>query len=674
MARHGMKHSPTPPGPAKAPEPQEPPEAPPKKGAFGKVVMTVVVLGLVGGGTYAYRVNALNGGGDMPGVNEVTPASARQQTTLVDQEDTRIMQVRANHDSRLADGGSRAAQVRQPYTASSANGRTLVLPQRREPYYIAELENRRVLEKQADGSYLLTTSILAVEGAKLVLQNASGPLTIRLRSVPGSFTSIVGFGASIRVNGSAQNPVRFTSWNDDARRPDTEVSDGRAYIRAIGGEFSMTYTQVSDLGFWSGRTGGLALTGSDRPDSAAEPVGAPAVPRAIRLPSGERDTNSGDREEIEVGSPSGSGGRTMYYVPQANLVSGVIDHTTVTGNAYGLFVTAANQTQLTNNTISGSLVHGVLLHRFAKNTVIENTTVRGSRGDGFVLSRGTEGVRITGCGAEGNGGNGFTLNGEPLADGPSASGESTTAFGGNLISGSAARGNRRYGVELIGGDNAAVQNSRISGGDMGIVVRSGATRVQISGNQVSEPDRQGIVLRDGVAGATVAGNVITGAETALYLRRATGTLIGNTVQSASRHGVTLTGSVAGTRVTGNTIGGTGTSALDVGRATGGYAATGNNTRAWHKTAGFGTWVKRTLKPMNLIWAGVFLLVAISAYRSRHAEIRIGRRGAHPYEKQRKLEERPVRVLRRARPEPSPNGHTLPDGEPVGAFAERTGGM
>ncbi|WP_395105286.1 right-handed parallel beta-helix repeat-containing protein [Actinomadura sp. SCN-SB] len=665
MAEHGIDRSTAPPGP------QEPPGPPPKKGAFGKVVTTIIVLGLVGGGTYTYRVRSLNGG-DLPAVNEVTPASARQQSTLVDQEDTRIMQVRANHESRLADGGTLAAQVRQPYTASSANGRTFVLPQRREPYYVAELESKRVLERQADGSYLLTTSILAVEGAKLVLQNASGPLTIRLRSVPGSFTSIVGFGAGIRVNGSAQNPVRFTSWNEDTRRPDTEVSDGRAYIRAIGGEFSMTYTQVSDLGFWSGRTGGLALTGSDRPGSAAEPVGAPSVPRAIRLPSGERDTNSGGREEIEVGAPTG-GGRTTYYVPQANLVSGVIDHTTVTGNAYGLFVTAANQTQLTNNTISGSLVHGVLLHRFAKNTVIENTTVRGSRGDGFVLSRGTEGVRITGCAAERNGGNGFTLNGEPLAAGPSASGESITAFGGNLISGSAARGNRRYGVELVGGDNAAVQNTRITGGDMGIVVRSGATRVQISGNQVSGPDRQGIVLRDGVTGATVAGNVVTGAETALYLRRATGTLIGNTVQSASRHGVTLTGAVAGTRVTGNTIGGTGTSALDVRRATGGHTVTGNNVHAWRTTAGFGTWVGRALKPMNLIWASVFLLVAVSVYRSRDAEMRIGRHGAHPYEKQRRLEERPVRVLRRARPEPSPNGHTLPDGEPVGAFAERTGG-
>ncbi|GAA2397891.1 hypothetical protein GCM10010191_00700 [Actinomadura vinacea] len=621
-------------------------EPPAKTGAFGKVVTTVLVLGLAGGGTYVYRTHFSGGGDGMPGVNEVTSSSARQQSTLVDQEDTRIMQVRANHESQLADGGALAARVREPYTASSAIGRTLVLPQRREPYYVAELENKGVLEEQSDGSYLLTRNILAVEGAKVILQNASGPLTIRMRSVPGSFTSIVSFGASVRVNGSAQNPVRFLSWNDDARRPDTQVSDGRSYIRAIGGEFSMKYTRVSDLGFWSGRTGGLALTGTDRPDSAAERVKGGAPKRKIRLPSGDEDTSSGAQEEIQVGAAPGGDG-AAFHVPRANLVSGTIDHTTVSGNAYGLFVTASNQTQITNNTIRGSLVHGVLLHRFAKNAVIENTTVAGSRGDGFVLSRGTEGVRITDCEAERNGGNGFTLDGQPLADGPSASGESVTAFGGNLVSSSVARENARYGVELLGGDDTAVQNNRITGGDMGIVVRERATRMQISGNQVSDPARQGIVLRDGVTGSAVAGNVISGSETALYLRDANGAITGNTVQSASRHGLTLRGAVTGTRITGNTLSGTGSSVLDVDRASGAYVKANNNTQGWRKTAGFWTWVKRILKPMNVIWFCVFLLVAVSMYRSREAGMRIGRRGAHPYENQRRLEDRPVRLLHRA---------------------------
>ncbi|MBO2449068.1 right-handed parallel beta-helix repeat-containing protein [Actinomadura barringtoniae] len=625
--------------------------APPKgKGRTKKIVTTVLVLGLAGGGTYAYRTYMDQGAG-APGVNDVSADSARQQATLVDAEDLRVMQIRAKQESDLAGGGAAAAQARAPRVLSSANGRTLMLPQRREPYYVQDLEKLagQDFQKQNDGSYLLSVNIFVADGGKLVLQSASGPLTIRMRSVPGQFTTIVSGGGSVKFNGSAQNPVRFTSWNNDTRKPDTTVADGRAYIRAIGGEFAMKYTQVSNLGFWSGRTGGVALTGSDRPDSSAEQTATP----------------TGTKDEVTVSAaPSEGKGGASFTVPAADLVSGQIDHTTIDGDAYGLFVTASNQAQITNVTIRNSLVHGVLLHRFAKNAVIENTSVSGGRGDGFVLSRGTEGVRISNCTSEGNGGNGFTLNGQPLADGPSASGEAIQAFGNNWVSGATIKNNRRYGVEVLGGNAVSVQNSRISGGDMGIVVREKATHVQLAGNQVKEPARQGIVLRDGVSGATVSGNVVTGTQTALYLRDAASVVTGNTVESAHKHGITLKGNVAGTQITGNTLSGAGTSVMDVDLSRGSYSNVNNNVKGWHKTAGFWTWMKRVFKPMNVIWASVFLLVGISMYRSRSTGLRIGRRGAHPYEHQDKLEERPVRLLRRA-------GATVP-APPGAAPATRPG--
>lgn len=642
-------------GPAGPSGPRHGAAPPKKKGSGGKVLTTLLVLGLAGGGTYAYRTYT-DRPPEMPGVNEVTTTAAQQQSTLVDQEDLRIMQTRALQESDIAGGGAAAAKARQPRLMSSANGRTLMLPQRREPYYVSELQKLagEDFQQLSDGSYLLNVNIMVAAGGKLVLQSGNGPLTIRMRSVPGSFTSIVSAGGSVRINGSAQNPVNITSWNESTSKPDTAVNDGRAYIRAIGGSFSMTYTNVKHLGFWSGRTGGVALTGSDRPDSSAERATAPAAPHRVRMPDGSTETTRGNQEQIEVQAAAGAGAATSFYVPQASLVSGTVDNSTFDGNAYGIFVTASNQTRLTNNEITNSLVNGVLLHRFAKNATIENTTVSRSRGDGFVLSRGTEGVRITNCNSRDNGGNGFTLNGQPLADGPSASGEATTAFGQNLISGSAAENNERYGFEILGGDNVAVQNSRVTGGDMGIVAREMATRVQISGNQIRGPERQGVVLRDGVEGGSVAGNVIHGTQTALYVRDSSVTLQGNTVQSASRHGVTLNGDVSATVIAGNTISGSGSSALDYDRAEGQYKNTGNNIKGWNKTAGFWTWVKRVFKPMNIIWAGVFLLVAVSMFRSRGAGMRIGRRGAHPYEHQTKLEERPVRLLRRTAPAAPPH--------------------
>ncbi|RKS79751.1 parallel beta helix pectate lyase-like protein [Actinomadura pelletieri DSM 43383] len=626
------------------PHDAEPPKQ--KKGRGRRVFTTVLVLGLVGGGVYGYRVYSERTA-EPPDVNDVSAASARQQSELVDQEDVRIMQIRAKQESDLAGGGAAAQQARSPRMLNSANGRTLMLPQRREPYYVAELAKLagEDFQKQSDGSYLLRVNVVVASGGKLILQSSTGPLTIRMRSVPGSFTSIVSTGGNVKINGSAQNPVHITSWNEGTHKPDTRVEDGRAYIRAIGGSFSMTHAEISELGFWSGRTGGIALTGSDRPDSTAERSVAAVPPRAVALPNGTREPTRGGRDEVEVGL-AGKAGRTMTFsVPAASLVTGTIDQSTFRNNAYGVFVTAANQTRLTNSTITGSLVHGVLLHRFAKNATIENTKVSGSRGDGFVLSRGTEGVRITNCTSDDNGGNGFTLNGQPFAEGPSASGEATTAFGQNLVSSSIAKNNGHYGFEVLGGDDIAIQNSRVVGGQMGIVAREQAVRVHIAGNQVRDADRQGIVLRDGVRNATVSGNIVTDSRTALYIRDSSGAIRGNTVQSATRHAITLKGKVEGAVITGNTFSGSGRGATDYDRAVGRYQSKDNNTMNWNETVGLKTWLKRIFKPMNVIWGGVFLLVIISVFRSRNAGLSIGRIGVHPYEQQRALEERPVRLLR-----------------------------
>ncbi|MCO5968888.1 right-handed parallel beta-helix repeat-containing protein [Actinoallomurus soli] len=614
-----------------------------------RLVTTVLVLGLAAGGTYAY-VRYTEKPSGLPAVDDVSPNDARQEAALVDQESQRIMQTNAVLTSTLRRGGPRAAAMRQPNIFGSSIGKTLVLPQRSRPYYVADLQKyaQRDFQQQNDGSYVLGVNVFVAAGAKLVLQSSAGPLTIRMKSVPGVFTSIVGFGASIRINGSAQNPVRIMSWNDQSGTTDTRLGDGRAYIRAIGGEFQMKYARVSGLGFWSGPTGGIAMTGSDRPDDAAERVDPGAsAPKRVELADGTTDTTRGGQNEVEVTT---SNGKTSvgFLVPAANLVTGSVDHSTIDGDAYGIFVSASDGTQITNNRIENSQVNGVLMHRFARNASIENTTVTGSRGDGFVLSRGTENVRITGCTAEGNGGNGFTLNGQPLANGPSASGESPRAYGDSSVTSSTARDNRRYGVELLGGAHLAVQTSKVVGGDMGIVASGDATGVQISGNELSRQARQGIVLRGGVTAANIAGNIVDDTDTAIYLRDSTGSVIGNTVQSASRHGVSLVGQVGGARVTGNTFGGAGTSALDVSRAKGTAAISNNGTTGWHDTAGFWTEVKRVAKPMNIIWTLVFLLVVVSALRSRGSGLRIGRRHVHPYDDQRKLEQRPVLALQRAR--------------------------
>jgi parallel beta-helix repeat protein len=625
----------------------------------GRTLLTVLVLGLSAVGTWTY-LSYFARSAPPPGVNEVSQTEAQQQSTLVDQEDLRIMQTRATLASALARGGPAAAKARVPHISSSANGQTLVLPQRRDPYRVADLKRlgQEQFQQQSDGSYVLGINVFIGPGAKLVLQSATGPLVIRMRSEPGAFVSIVSFGASIRINGSAQNPVRITSWNAHDRTADTKVSDGRAYLRAVGGELKMSHAVVEHLGFWSGPTGGLALTGSDRPTRNAQLVPVSALPQGspapladptaskqrVLLPNGLLVPSRGGNDQVEITDGAGRG-RVSYRMPQANLVTGDITDTTINGNAYGIFITASDETRITNVSVTGSLVHGVLLHRFARNASIENTTVTGSRGDGFVLSRGTQNVTITGSAAERNGGNGFTISGLPLARGPSASGESLRSFGGSSVTSSAARDNGRYGVEIQGGVKQTVQTTEVIGGEMGIVVSKDATGVRVSGNRLTGQRNQGIALRDGVRSARISGNIIRNTQTAIYLRDSEGTISGNTVESASLHAISLLGAAKGTKITGNTLGGAGRSALDTGRAKGTTTVAQNNTDGWQDTAGFWTMVGRIAKPMNLIWLGVVLLIVISALRAVRGDgPRVGRRFVHPFESQRLLEERPARLL------------------------------
>ncbi|MEO3782928.1 NosD domain-containing protein [Actinocorallia sp. B10E7] len=620
-----------------------------KPGNRRKPLLVLLALVLIASGTWGYLTFVSGDTGDLPDVNDVSAADAQQQSTLVDQEDLRVMQTRAALTSALARGGPNAAAARQPHISSSANGRTLVLPQRGEPYRVSDLEalGGEDFQKQTDGSYVLNINVFIGPGARLVLQNATGPLVLRMRSEPGAFTSIVGFGADIRINGSAQNPVHLTSWNSREQKEDTKVADGRAYIRVVGGALKMSHARVEHLGFWSGRTGGLSMTGSDRSSEGAEQVpGTQAQGQKLLSPDGRSRAQRGGDTVVEI--MDGSGGRKVsYQMPEANLVTGSIEDSTIVGNAYGIFITGSNETRIRATTVQDSLVNGVLLHRFARNATIENTTVTRSRGDGFVLSRATQNVKISGSTAEENGGNGFTLSGLPLAQAASASGESLRSFGDSSVTSSVARDNERYGMEIQGGVRLSVQTSEVVGGEAGIVVSKEARDVQISGNRLSGQSEQGISLRDGVRSAKISGNIVRNTRVAIHLRDSRATITGNTVQSVSLHGLTLIGQAEGTRITGNTLGGAGRSAIDSDRVLGAVTIAGNNTDGWQETAGFWTMVKRIAKPMNIIWAVVFGVVLVSAFRSRGLGPRIGRRGIDPYSLQKAMEERPVRRLKAA---------------------------
>ena len=378
----------------------------------------------------------------------------------------------------------------------------------------------------SDGSFLLEEHIIVMPRATLHLSAPKG-LTLRLASSPDGFATIVAAGGQIQLAGEQGAPVKVTSWNTTKGTVDDVTTDGRAYIRAIGGQFDANYAELTALGFWSGRTGGLALTGTDRPDTGAiTPTGSGG--------QGESSLLDGvTLQPADASSPPTTSPDLGYTVPAQDYVSVRLQHVVVDHDAFGLFVSGANGLQITDSKFTDNVLGGVVLHRAVTNAAITNTVSSRNVGDGFTIDRASTGINVSSSTANDNTGSGFRLSGRPLADGPSAVGSSLESYGNNSVSGSTASGNGQYGIELIGGVNIGVQNSTVSNQNMGIVVKGPAKKISIVGNTVRDSDEHAVTLVDGVTGSTVTGNVLERSSTGIYLRDSVGLVKANSVLDAS---------------------------------------------------------------------------------------------------------------------------------------------
>jgi len=340
------------------------------------------------------------------------PGDPDQEARLVRAEDERLVYVRTVSSAARW----RVDDLDGPYRLRTSPSLTLVLPAREQPYTLADLLALApdTLVRQPDGAYLLSENIVVLGGASLSLESAEG-LTLRMQSQAESFVSIVTFGGSLKIAGTPEHPLAIQSWDSDSGTVDRATTDGRAYLRVIGGNASLQNASLSSLGFWSGDTGGLALTGThpvagfDATDNAE----AAPVAGARLLPAGELSSE------------------TEPVAPDLGYVSAAIDNVTVTGNTYGIFVSDAKGVTVRNSRISDSLVNGLVFHRFVTESVVSRTVSSDNAIDGFTVDRSSQNVVFDGLTSERNGRDGVSLDGQALALGPNARGTAVDLYGDN---------------------------------------------------------------------------------------------------------------------------------------------------------------------------------------------------------------------------------------------------
>jgi parallel beta-helix repeat protein len=592
-------------------------------GALGLALLSVAASG--------GPASAAGGSGTtVPTAPVVSTAEGNQEAAVVAAEDRRLVELRAVTSTSQA----KSSTGQSPYRVETGSTYTLVLTPQTAPYTFADLLELEpeTLVLQPDGSYLLSEDIYVERGATLDLATTTG-LTLKMQSDAEGFASIVSYGGDIIVTGTAAKPVRIESWNPQIQTPQTDLTNGRSYIREIGGQLRLSYVDASNLGFWSGDTGGIAMTGTNRP-SAGSTTYSGTVGNSTPLNSNQVTTSP-------VGSSSGSS--SEFYVPGMSYVSAKIDHTNISDDAFGLYFSTAQGVAISDSAVTGSLVEGIDLHRLTTEVEIQDVSSNQNDGPGFDISRAAQQVQIADCTADYNLGNGYTVNGQPISQGASASGESLGSYGNNSIGSSTAQGNSHYGIEVQGGLNITLQKNTIIGNQMGIVVTKATDTVTISGNVLEQQDREGISLIDGVSQAAVTGNQIQGAATGIYVRDSVVELEGNAVSGASLHAITLIGSDAGSVVKGNTLGGAGVSALDTARVTGKVTLGPENAAGWDDTVPLLRRLEAVIRPLTLIWLGIFTVLIVAAYRNWRTRNGKGRRhdrrraalapGRHPYTNQ-----------------------------------------
>lgn len=558
----------------------------------------------------------------VPGTYAGDPVAEAQ---LVAAEDRRII------DIDLVSKGVLVPEldVTRPFRVTGSAVSTLVLPARVSPYTLDELNTLapQSIVKSGDGVYDINESIAVLKGATLDVRSR-GSLTVRLASQPEGFVTLISLGGTLAIRGDATSPATITSWNVLDGTPDTVTSDGRSYIRAMGGQVSIQDAVVSDLGFWSGNTGGISLTGLTQTfglgiglgEGAPAPLdegtlgseGDSAAPPPTE--DGEEAQQPGIVTTTDEGIIDGLVGSSLV----AEGVTAWLSNVTVRGNAFGIFAANATSIQILDSSVSGSLVDGIVFHRQVERSTVERTASNDNAGDGFRVSRGSDAIVLRDVTASGNGRNGVTINAGPLATGPSAVGLPTTVYGTHVVRDAVLVGNTAAGLAVLGGDDILLSGLRVETSPFGVIVAEGTTNVRLEDSTFTDIEKQSVALRDGVQGV-ITSVTIRGGATGVYSRESVVLIDHNTISDVTNHGVTIVGEGEGTVISSNVISGRGSSAIDVARAENVEVQRNNVTDGWVYQSLTTVVVNNVKRPLTVMWltlAALLIFTAASGFRQR----------------------------------------------------------
>lgn len=477
-------------------------------------------------------------------------------------------------DARLAEMVRASRHLAEPSRLRASNGEwTLVLPPRPDAYQIPELaaDFPESLQRAGDATWLLTEHVLVAEGAVLLVQ-APEILNLRLYSSADRFVTVMAYKGSVAFAGTPSQKLSVGSWDPTTTQRDTTTHDGRAYVIARGGQMDVSHTEFSALGFAIGHSSGVAWKGWPTTKSQ--------------------------------GSVHDSAFRENYF---------------------GAYTWEAEGMVWERNEFSHNLVYGLDPHDHSDYFRVEHNRAFSNGRHGIIFSAACVGNVIRYNESFDNAWHGIVLDDGKVADDGDPRHLRARPSNDNVVEYNAVWGNE-VGMALEGGYRNRLANNEIRDNRFGIRLKDNASHNVIEQNDITGSDVFAIYAYAASNDNLIVRNRIEGGKAGLVIRDARGNdFRDNDVFGIEGHAVAAIGAVAENTVNNNRLSGAGSSAIDLLRATGMDAISGNDVSGWSVVPGF-----RPLKvladtlrhhPPLVIWLVVLVVPVLMRLAPRRRAVR-----------------------------------------------------
>ena len=464
----------------------------------------------------------------------------------------------SSEDARIRDLLHSAVRIYEPEVIPVRGSLpTLVLPAASHPYSAASLAQYGALVMLKHHAALLIDNVFVSTNATLKLSSPQLHVLYMDSSTDG-FASIVTWGGSLEFDGTRSQPLTVLGWDRVTKSIAADRGYGRSYIRAVAGKMSLYNVRVSALGFWSGRTGGVAWTGVN-------------------------------------GTPS----------------TGSATHSTFTGNTYGAFVDRGSDVTFNADLFEFNQLDGLHIHRYSVGTQVTASAAARNGGNGFLVGQATQSTLLRDDVSEHNEDNGFLIDGRPLVSGASASGNAVAPGSGASIEKSAAINNIGTGILVEGGKGTVLRSDSVCSHATGIAARFDASDLVVTGDEVRCKPRSGLSIGPSAPGTVVSGNAIANARIAMLVRSSGRIEVDNNlITGATVFGISARGASSVVKGVGNTISGSGFRAVDARADAHQPALSGTDTAGWQHHVRITVWTYLLFHPLALLWLSIVAVVLL----------------------------------------------------------------